>query len=255
LSSYKKEHATAIVMAAEAKSHESEIRQRLKTIGELAVQRAYSTESVQQFFNHVQTLDWSPLGILADFVEVDPEYESVVEDFLKFELQYVVVQDRSIASRALTVVKDVTKGRLNCLVLNGDTVLSQPESIVDAIPLSNVVRFDQRVQHFNEYIRDAYIVEDAERAWQLAERYPHCKFVARTGEIVRGHVIGWGEHDAHGPLSLKREIRELDRRMDLAVKETAARQNDVAHLEELIREQESLKSRQVAELQDLEKSI
>jgi chromosome segregation protein len=255
LSSYKKEHANAVIMAAEAKSHEAEIRQRLKTIGELAVQRAYSTESVQQFFNHVRTLDWSPLGILADFVEVDPEYESVVEDFLKFELQYVVVSDRSIASQALTVVKDVTKGRLNCLVLNGDTVLSQPEPIAGAIPLANVVHFDQRVQHFNEYIRDAYIVEDAECAWQLAERYPLCKFVARTGEIVRGHVIGWGEHDAHGPLSLKREIRELDRRLDLAVIETAARQSDVAHLDELVREQESLKSRQIAELQDLEKSI
>jgi chromosome segregation protein len=255
LASFKKEHADAVAQAASAKSSEEAIRQRLSTIGELAVQRAYSTESVQQFFNHVRTLDWSPLGILADFIEVDSEYESVVEDFLKFELQYVVVNDRSHAGRALSVVKDVTKGRLNCLVLNGSTTPTPAEHIDGALPLASVIRFDERVKHFNEYVREAYIVENADCAWALAEQYPHYKFVARTGEVVRGHVIGWGEHDAHGPLSLKREIRDLDRRMDLAGKETLARQNEVARLDELVTEHEMRKARQVCELQELEKAI
>jgi len=255
LVTYKKDHGLAVAAAAEARNKEEAIRQRLKTIGELAVQRAYSTESVQQFFNHVRTTNWSPLGILADFVEVDPDYESVVEDFLKFELQYVVVTDRGDAGRALAIVKDVTKGRLNCLVLNGSTRSEAAEEVEGAIPLGSVVRFDQRVTHFNEYIRDAYIVENAERAWQLAEQYPKYKFVARTGEVVRGHIIGWGEHDAHGPLSLKREIRELDRRMDLAVREAVSKQSEVARLEELVREYETLKARFALELQELEKAI
>ncbi len=93
------------------------------------------------------------------------------------------------------------------------------------------------------------------KAWELAARYPACKFVARSGEIVRDHVIGWGESDAHGPLSLKREIRELDRQMDLAGRETVATQADVVRLNELVREYEALKARQVAELQEIEKAI
>src|SRR5262249_44843119 len=153
LTTYKKEHSDAVAAAAAAKAAEEAIRQRLKTIGELAVQRAYSTESVQQFFNHVRTQNWSPLGILADFIEVEPEYESVVEDFLKFELQYVVVQNRGDAHRALSVVKDVTKGRLNCLVLNGSTTPEIPDSIDGATPLARVVRFDERVRHFSNYLR------------------------------------------------------------------------------------------------------
>src|SRR6266571_8717356 len=44
---FKVEHANALRAAAEAKTHEESIRNRLQTIGELAVQRAYSTESVQ----------------------------------------------------------------------------------------------------------------------------------------------------------------------------------------------------------------
>ncbi len=78
----------------QAKAEEESIRHRLKTIGELAVQRAYSTESVQQFFNAIRGSDWAPLGILADFVEVETDYEALVEDFLRWKLQYVVVKDR-----------------------------------------------------------------------------------------------------------------------------------------------------------------
>src|SRR5262249_18772668 len=96
----KAEHAEAVKAASAARTAQEAISHRLETIGELAVRRAYSTESVQQFFNHVRGSDWEPLGILADFVEVDSTYESIVEDFLRHELQYVVVEDRSQAERA-----------------------------------------------------------------------------------------------------------------------------------------------------------
>lgn len=252
---YKREHSEAVKAAAEAKAHEENIRHRLQTIGELAVQRAYSTESVQQFFNHIRGLDWAPLGILADFVDVDPEYESLVEDFLRRELQYVVVEDRAQAERALAVVRNVSKGRLDCLVLNGNSKPVPPAVIDGAIPFSSVVRFDERLRHFNHYIRDAYIVDTVERAWDLSERHPASVFVARSGEVVGGHVISWGEHEALGPLSLKREIRDLDRKMDLATRASATRQDDVVRLDELLRDSESLKSRLFIELQEVEKTI
>ena len=66
--------------------------------------------------------------------------------------------------RALDLVKTVSKGRLDCLVLNGDTGLEPPTPIDGALPLADVVRFDDRVRHFSEYIRDAYIVETADHA-------------------------------------------------------------------------------------------
>src|SRR5262249_15223196 len=153
------------------------IRNRLQTIGELAVRRAYSTESVQQFFNHVRGSEWQPLGILADFVEVDPNYESIVEDFLRLELQYVVVHNREHAERALGIVKDVTKGRLECLVLDGSSPEVPTTAIEGAIPLSSVVRFDERLHHFAAHLGDAYIVDNVERAWELAKSFPHGRFI------------------------------------------------------------------------------
>jgi chromosome segregation protein len=254
-SRYKIDHAEALKTLAEAKGHEEAIRNRLQTIGELAVQRAYSTESVQQFFNAVRGQDWSPLGILADFIEVDPEYESLVEDFLRWKLQYVVVEDRDQAQRALHLVKNVSKGRLDCLVLNGNMAPTAVAPIEGALPVASVVRFDDRVRHFAEYIRDAYIVDTVEYAWRLSEQYPSFEFVARTGEMVRGHLISWGEHEALGPLSLKREIRELDRNVDLAARKTAALHDETVRLEEFVRESESLKSRLGVERQEAEKAM
>src|SRR5262249_36760983 len=198
---------------------------------------------------------WAPLGILADFIEVDPEYESLVEDFLRWKLQYVVLEDRDQALRALDLVKNVSKGRLDCFLLNGNKRLEPAVSIDGALPVSSVVRFDDRVRHFSEYIRDAYIVDTLERAWELSEKYPSFEFVARTGEMVRGHVIGWGEHEEIGPLSLKREIRELDRNMDLARRQTVALDNEAARFGELAAESEMLKSRLAIELQEAEKAM
>jgi chromosome segregation protein len=251
----KVDHAEAVKAAAEAKTQEESIRNRLQTIGDLAVQRAYSTESVQQFFNAVRGLDWAPLGILADFVEVETDYEALVEDFLRWKLQYVVVADRGAAERAIDVVKNVSKGRLDCLVLNGSTTPAQPISIEGARPVAEVVRLDDRVRHFSEYISDAYIVDTVERAWDLAQQYPNLEFVARTGEMVRGHVVSWGEHEDHGPLSLKREIRELDSKMDTAMRRSALLHDEVMRLEDLVRESEALKARLLLELQEAEKTM
>ena len=251
-------HAESVLTTAAAKSNQHAIRNRLQTIGDLAISRAYSTESVQQFFNHVRGSDWQPLGMLADFMEVETNYESVVEAFLRYELQYVVVQNRSDAERVLGIVRNITKGRLECLVLNGDNSSDSsdsPETIPGATPMASVIRFNDRVRHFASRLRDAYIVESLSDAWELSSRYPHCRFVAKSGEVVQGYVVGWGQQDELGPLALKREIRELDKKADAAQRETANAEEEMARLLDLLEESDALKARLTSELQEIEKTI
>ena len=251
-------HVESVLTTAAAKSNQDAIRNRLQTIGDLAISRAYSTESVQQFFNHVRGSSFQPLGMLADFMEVEPNCESVVEAFLRYELQYVVVENRSDAERVLGIVRNITKGRLDCLVLNGESSPDRPESveaIPGATPMASVIRFNDRVRHFASRLRDAYIVASLADAWELSGRYPHCRFVARSGEVVQGYVVGWGQQDELGPLALKREIRELDKKADAAARETANAEEEMARLLDLLEESEALKSRLTAELQEVEKTI
>jgi chromosome segregation protein len=253
--SLRERHAQSVKAVAEWKSRRDGIQNRLQTIGDLAVRRAYSTESVQQFFNYVRGRDWEPLGMLADFIEVDSPYESIVEDFLRPELQYVVVKDRSQAAAAISIVKDVTKGRLECLVLNGETPLQRPEDIPGATPLFDLVRFDEKVKHVANHFRNAYVVDSVDHAWELSAQYPNYRFVASTGEVIHGHVVSWGEREALGPLSLKREIRELDRQMDHAIRETATREEETTRLETMLNDAEAQRVRLVSGVQEIEKTI
>ncbi len=215
------EHVEASDLAAEARSREEGTRHRLETIRELSLDRAYGTESVQQFFNHVRDESWAPMGIVADFVEVEPDYETVVEDLLHNELQYIVVEDLLHAEKALAIARGTTHGRLEFLVARAASGSgTDPEPIENAKPVAELVRLDPRLQFFRSHIGNAYIVEDLAQAWRLSGEHPGKTFVAGSGEVVSDRVISWGERSSHGPLSLKREMRDLDRRVEEARRES-----------------------------------
>jgi chromosome segregation protein len=61
-------------------------------------EHGYSTESVRRLFQWACSRAGSVT--LADFLEVDPRYEGVVEDFLRDELNYVVVKSWDAADEA-----------------------------------------------------------------------------------------------------------------------------------------------------------
>ena len=58
----------------------------------------------------------APVGVLADFLEVEPRYESVVEDFLRDELNYIVVKIWDAADEGLRLLRSDVDGRATFLV-------------------------------------------------------------------------------------------------------------------------------------------
>jgi chromosome segregation protein len=60
--------------------------------------------------------DLKPLGVLADYVEVDPQYEKPAEEFLHEELEYVVVENWQQAERGLDFMRAELDGRATFLV-------------------------------------------------------------------------------------------------------------------------------------------
>ena len=59
---------------------------------------------------------FAPAGVLADFVEVDPAYERVVEEFLRDELAYIVVDDWPAASEGVRLLQSEVPGRATFLL-------------------------------------------------------------------------------------------------------------------------------------------
>ncbi len=58
----------------------------------------------------------APVGTLADFLEVNGEYESVVDEFLRDELNYIVVKSWDSAHEGMRLLKTGVDGRATFLV-------------------------------------------------------------------------------------------------------------------------------------------
>ena len=86
------------------RSEFSRVKARKDSLEEIISHRSYTTETVKRsIYRHRQkgqANDLRPVGVLADFVEVDPQYEKATEEFLHEELEYVVVRDWADAERA-----------------------------------------------------------------------------------------------------------------------------------------------------------
>ena len=81
--------------------------------------RTYTTESVKRLFASLEkgkADDLKLLGVLADYVEVDPQFEKRAEEFLHEELEYVVVQNWQQAERGLDFIRAELEGRATFLV-------------------------------------------------------------------------------------------------------------------------------------------
>jgi chromosome segregation protein len=89
---------------------------RLMSLNELDQQRAYFSESVQALMNHSLN-GFKTLGTLADFVQVAPEHETMIETAMRDELQYVVVPTFDDALNAIEFLKTEGAGRATFLVL------------------------------------------------------------------------------------------------------------------------------------------
>jgi chromosome segregation protein len=95
---------------------------RLMSLNELDQRHAYFSEAVQALMNlpnlpHSPLNGFKTLGTLADFVQVAPEHETMIETAMRDELQYVVVPTFDDALGAINFLKAEGAGRATFLVL------------------------------------------------------------------------------------------------------------------------------------------
>jgi chromosome segregation protein len=91
---------------------------RLKSLSELDQRRASFSEAVQALMMRDPQLNgFKTLGTLADFVQVTPEHEAMIETALRDELQYIVVPTFDDALGAIEFLKTEGAGRATFLVV------------------------------------------------------------------------------------------------------------------------------------------
>ena len=201
---------------------------RKQALEESLARHAYSTESVRRLLSGNGSGNgngFRPLGVLADFVEVAAGYEEVVEDFLKNELDCVVVERHEEARSGISLLKSEGTGRSTFFVThipsNGHTNGQQDAEVRNArgvvAPVRELVRFESRLGLNGDLalpaLASAYVVESTEAAEQLAGEFPDCHFLTPTGEHYHHRLVAGGKGKSAGPLALRRDFRELERRV------------------------------------------
>ena len=225
----------------QARSDEVSLRSQVETLGreysgsiarkealeQSLARHAYSTESVRRLLSGEIPMNGSqfqPMGLLADFVEVSSGYEEVVEEFLKQELECVVVEQHAQARSGIALLQREGTGRSTFFVThlpssghsqpNNDSPVRTEPGVVAAV--RELVRFESKLGLNGDIVlpslANAYMVEDDAAAERLASAYPECHFLTAKGAQYHHRMVSGGKGSSAGPLALRRDFRELERR-------------------------------------------
>ncbi len=240
-----------------ARAELAHIRARRDSLEEILSHRAYTTEAVKRLFGAIEAGragELRPLGVLADFVEVEPAYEKAVEEFLHEELEYVLVADWKQAERGIELLRKELEGRATFLVhASEETDGLRPDGRHLAEPaigpesgitgrLRDVLRLTNGLTHapaeLVPRLARCFLVEDGVTAQRLAWQYPDLYFLLPDGLCYHGQALSGGKKTSSGPLALKRELRELRGLMARRDRELAENAAQLAALETGITELE-----------------
>ena len=195
---------------------------RRDSLQSLIRNHSYSTDTVRKLLKPgALGRGMAPVGTLADFLEVAGEHEGVVDEFLREELNYVVVENWGVAEEGVRLLK-TSDGRATFLIHPeeqrelfdaGSTAVQEPglTPLRDAIKVLN--GFGRSLEGILPKLRHGYLIDDSNEALRLASRYPHAFFLTPEGECFHNATVTGGKPASEGPLALKRDLRETENRL------------------------------------------
>ena len=238
----------ATAQAAASRDALASGRARRASVEQILNDRSYTADAVQKLFASSQNGDDSTgfraVGVLADYAEVEQEYESAIEQFLRDELEYVVVETFDVARAGIAMLRDEVGGRATFFVDSLRKLNLQPnEPVVPfEIERETVSRLDRLVEfrdplgpaakQFLPRLQSAFLVEQSAVAERLARENPAYSFVTPDGTTYQGRVVSGGRPSEAGPLGMKRELRSLDAEVLQLERVASEAQAALLHIEE-----------------------
>jgi len=202
------------------------VRARHSTLTQILNDRSYTADAVQKLFAANERgggQDFRAVGVLADYAEVEEQHEAAIEQYLRDELEYVVVETYDHARAGVSMLRNEVGGRATFFVdsLRNLRLSSEYEPIVNFRAEDGVIsRLDKLVEfrdplgaaakQFLPRLRSAYLTDSAAAAEKLSRENSQYAFVTPDGTCYQGRMVTGGRPDEVGPLGMKRELRALD---------------------------------------------
>jgi chromosome segregation protein len=216
------EENTQRARANELRSEQATVAGRRESLEALIRNHGYSTDTVRRLLKPgALAPGMAPMGTLADFLEVSGAHEAVVDEFLREELNYVVVASWLAAEEGVRLLKSGVDGRATFLIHPpapaGGELFKESEETISApglTPLKDSIRvlngFGRSLEAILPKIKHGYLVENPAQAQRLAAQHPSAYFLTSEGECFHNATVTGGKPASEGPLALKRELRETE---------------------------------------------
>ena len=208
------------------RSEQATVSGRKDSLEALIRNHSYSSDTVRRLLKPGALGDQlAPVGTLADFLEVQGEHENVVDEFLREELNYIIVESWSAADEGVKLLKSGVDGRATFLIHSRDAASDGVVLVANdrkpsgpgLTPLRDAVRvlngFGTSLEAILPRLRNGYLLDDSSAGRQLAHDYPNTWFLTPTGETFYNATVTGGKPSSEGPLKLKRNLREIDSRL------------------------------------------
>ena len=232
--------------ANQLRSQQATLGGRRNSLEALIRDHSYSTDTVRRLLKPgALGQGMAPVGTLADFLEVSGEHEAVVDEFLREELNYVVVESWVAAEEGVKLLKSGVDGRATFLIHpaeQGGLFAEEPDSISGPglTPLKDAIRvlngFGRSLEAILPKLKYGYLVEDSAQAQRLAGEHSYAFFLTPEGECFHNATVTGGKPASEGPLALKRELRETENRLAKLETELAQAEAEAAELIRTIEE-------------------
>jgi chromosome segregation protein len=248
----------------------SGVRARHETLTQILNDRSYTADAVQKLFAANErggSQSFHAVGVLADYAEVEEQHEAAIEQYLRDELEYVVVETFDHARAGVSLLRDEVGGRATFFVDSLRNLrLAEYEPIINFHIEDGVIsRLDKLVgfrdplgaaaKQFLPRLRSAYLTNSSAAAETLARDNPQFAFVAPDGTCYQGRMVTGGRADEAGPLGMKRELRALDADVLRIEHESSEAQAALAQVSTELREAEQSLEQVTLQQRDAERNV
>ncbi|MDE6916506.1 MAG: chromosome segregation protein SMC, partial [Lachnospiraceae bacterium] len=200
-------------------------RSQLDTISNL-------TERYEGFGNSIQKVmeqrehNRGILGVVADIIKVDKEYETAIETALGGSIQNIVTEDEETAKKMIAFLKKNRFGRATFLPL---TSIKRPQEFKmrdvlgeeGAIGLADsLVRTDAKYRNVaKSMLGRIVVIDNVDNAVRIARKYNYTvRMVTLEGELLvpGGAISGGAFKNNSNLLGRRRELEELEQKLKAA---------------------------------------
>ena len=226
--------------ANQLRGEQASVSGRRDALQSLIRNHSYSTDTVRRLLKPGALAEgMAPIGTLADFLEVTGAYEGVVDEFLREELNYVVVESWIAAEQGVRLLKSGVDGRATFLIHPAEQAGLFEEGTdgiggPGLIPLKDSIKvlngFGRSLEAILPKLKYGYLIEDQAEAQRLSTTHPHAYFLTPGGECFHNATVTGGKPASEGPLALKRELREAEGRLGKLEVELERAESDAAAL-------------------------